>query len=85
MALKPNPYRELEKAIGYRFRQRDGLESALLHRSFRFENGEIDGAFGAGWMVSTDEMIGGSSTGDMAVVDGGANGSAHAMRVTGTR
>jgi hypothetical protein len=49
-----------------------------------FENGEIDSAFGSGWMYSTDEMIGGSSTGEMAVVDGGAEGSARAMRVTGT-
>jgi len=38
MLRKPNPYRELERRIGYRFRNRVLLETALLHRSFRFEH-----------------------------------------------
>ena len=33
-----NPYRQLEKDLGYRFSRRKRLESALTHRSFRFEN-----------------------------------------------
>jgi ribonuclease III len=37
-----NPYRELEKRLGYRFRRRKMLETALTHRSFRFESDEID-------------------------------------------
>jgi imidazolonepropionase-like amidohydrolase len=48
-----------------------------------FEAGVIDGAFGSGWMVSTDAMVGGTSTADMTVVDGGADGTAMAMQVTG--
>ena len=48
-----------------------------------FESGEIGGAFGAGWMVSTDSMMGGTSTAEMAIADGGAGGSARAMRVSG--
>jgi ribonuclease-3 len=36
-----NPYRDLEKQIGYKFRKRKLLEAALTHRSFRFENEEI--------------------------------------------
>jgi len=37
MLRKPNPYRALEKSIGYRFKDKTLLETALLHRSFRFE------------------------------------------------
>jgi ribonuclease III len=40
--LKKNPYAKLEKAIGYRFRKRAWLEKALVHRSYRFENMEVD-------------------------------------------
>jgi ribonuclease-3 len=36
--IRKNPYRDLEKALGYKFRRRKRLESALTHRSFRFEN-----------------------------------------------
>jgi len=35
-----NPYRPLEKSIGYKFRRRRHLETALTHRSFRFESEE---------------------------------------------
>ena len=38
MLRRLNPYRELERRIGYRFRDKSLLETALLHRSFRFEN-----------------------------------------------
>lgn len=34
---KRNPYRKLEKLIGYAFRRRTLLEMALTHRSYRFE------------------------------------------------
>jgi len=39
--------------------------------------------FGAGWMVSTDAMVGGKSTAEMRVVEGGAEGSKGALLVTG--
>ncbi|NQU39310.1 MAG: ribonuclease III [Lentisphaerae bacterium] len=35
--LRKRPYRELEKRIGYRFRNQELLEMALTHRSYRFE------------------------------------------------
>jgi ribonuclease-3 len=40
--FRPNPYRALEKAVGYSFRRRRLLETALLHRSFRHENEGIE-------------------------------------------
>ena len=40
--LGKNPYRELEKNLGYRFRRRKQLEAALTHRSHRFEQPGID-------------------------------------------
>lgn len=42
--FKSNPYRALEKALGYRFRDRSRLEAAFVHRSFRFENGSDSGS-----------------------------------------
>jgi ribonuclease-3 len=42
LGLGKNPYRELEKAIGYKFRKRNLLEMALTHRSFRFEARDIE-------------------------------------------
>lgn len=38
-----NPYRELERALGYRFRSKARLKAALVHRSYRFENGADTG------------------------------------------
>ena len=38
-----NPYRQLEKNIGYRLRRTRHLETALTHRSYRYESPEIDG------------------------------------------
>ena len=35
--LRSNPYRPLEKQLGYSFRHRSLLETALMHRSYRFE------------------------------------------------
>ena len=40
--LSRNPYRELEKAIGYSFRKRRLLTSALTHRSYRFETPHVE-------------------------------------------
>lgn len=36
-----NPYRSLEKRLGYTFRNRELLANALLHRSYRYESAEI--------------------------------------------
>ncbi len=37
-----NPYRELETALGYRFRNRALLECALVHPSYRYETGGVE-------------------------------------------
>lgn len=37
-----NPYRDFEKILGYRFRDRSLLETALTHRSFRFEKSDAN-------------------------------------------
>src|SRR5215472_4073371 len=58
-----------------------GSESGLISN---FESGRPDANFGAGWSVSTDSIAGGKSTGAMDVVTGGANGSQHALDVSGT-
>jgi imidazolonepropionase-like amidohydrolase len=49
-----------------------------------FDDGTAGSRFGIGWSASTDQMAGGKSKGDLVIVDGGAEGSAKAMRVTGT-
>lgn len=37
-----NPYRSLEKQLGYRFRRKDRLAEALTHRSYRYEHEGIE-------------------------------------------
>lgn len=39
---RQNPYRELEKRLGYKFDDRSLLETALLHRSYRFEARDVE-------------------------------------------
>lgn len=48
-----------------------------------FEDGSQKAKFGTGWMPSTDSIAGGSSTGEAKIVDGGANGSKHALEISG--
>jgi imidazolonepropionase-like amidohydrolase len=48
-----------------------------------FDDGTAGSKFGTGWMLSTDSMAGGKSTGDMKVVDGGASGDKHALDISG--
>jgi len=48
-----------------------------------FEDGTSNAKFGTGWMLSTDSIAGGKSTGEMKVVDGGASGGKHALEVSG--
>jgi imidazolonepropionase-like amidohydrolase len=57
-----------------------GSESGVISD---FESGKPDANFGAGWSVSTDSIAGGKSTGSMNVIAGGANGSGHALDVSG--
>lgn len=48
-----------------------------------FDNGKISSSFGVGWLVSTDQLAGGSSVATMAIVAGGAAGTAGALGVEG--
>ena len=48
-----------------------------------FEAGENKTEFGRAWTISTDTLMGGTSTAELSVVDKGANGSAGALRVEG--
>jgi len=48
-----------------------------------FEDGTSKAKFGTEWMLSTDSIAGGKSTGEMKVVDGGANGDKHALDISG--
>ena len=67
---KPEPKREAvaAPAIG------DGMIS-------NFDSGDTKPAFGAGWQISTDSIMGGASTATMDVIDGGANGTPKALHV----
>jgi hypothetical protein len=48
-----------------------------------FDDGAPTARFGQGWMASTDAQAGGKSTADLQIVDGGAEATAKAMRLTG--
>ncbi len=48
-----------------------------------FDTGELDSAFGSGWMVSTDALVGGGSTAETTVLDSGAAGTSGSLRVDG--
>ena len=48
-----------------------------------FDDGTPNAKFGTGWMSSTDSLAGGKSTGEMKIVDGGANSDKHALDVSG--
>lgn len=49
-----------------------------------FDDGAATSRFGSGWVASTDAIAGGKSTAEMQVVEAGADGSAKALRVSGT-
>jgi imidazolonepropionase-like amidohydrolase len=48
-----------------------------------FDDGTLATPFGAGWSETSDAMAGGSSTARLEVVEGGAGGSSHALRISG--
>ena len=48
-----------------------------------FESGNVSAKFGAGWMASTDAMMGGKSTAAMKVIDGGAKDSQKSLQISG--
>ena len=57
-----------------------GSESGVVSD---FDAGTATVKFGAGWFDSTDQMLGGKSTDQFKVVDGGANGSKGSLAITG--
>jgi hypothetical protein len=58
-----------------------GLGTGLISD---FESGRPDAKFGTEWMVTTDALAGGKSTGEISVVEGGAGDSGRSLRITGT-
>jgi imidazolonepropionase-like amidohydrolase len=60
-----------------------GSEPGLVS-DFEGEKAATKASFGAGWTVSTDALRGGKSKAESAVAAGGANNSAHALKITGT-
>lgn len=48
-----------------------------------FDDGEMTTAYGMGWVDSTDDIMGGNSTVTAEIGEGGAEGSAHYMAVSG--
>jgi imidazolonepropionase-like amidohydrolase len=48
-----------------------------------FEDASPKAKFGTGWMFSTDSIAGGKSSGEMKIVDGGANSSKHGLDISG--
>ena len=48
-----------------------------------FDGASIEASFGVGWQLSTDSLMGGSSTASMKRIAGGANGSAGALEIRG--
>jgi len=57
-----------------------GSESGLVSD---FDDGTTNAKFGSGWQVSTDNYMGGKSTAQMHVVQGGAEGSKAALQIDG--
>ncbi|HEY6348705.1 MAG TPA: CIA30 family protein [Candidatus Angelobacter sp.] len=57
-----------------------GSESGLVSD---FDDGTTNARFGSGWQVSTDSYMGGKSTAQMHVVQGGAEGSKAALQIDG--
>lgn len=58
-----------------------GMEAGAISD---FDDGTDQAAFGAGWGLSTDQIAGGKSIGEIKVVSGGATGSAGSLQVSGT-
>lgn len=57
-----------------------GSESGVISD---FDDGTSNAKFGSGWQVSTDSYMGGKSTAQMHVVEGGAEGSKGALQIDG--
>lgn len=77
--------REVQEGVETRANQKnapapEGLGDGLISD---FEGEKISARFGAGWMVSTDSLMGGKSRAELSLVEGGAEGSARALRIQG--
>jgi imidazolonepropionase-like amidohydrolase len=57
----------------------EALEAGVISN---FEDG-LTARFGSGWSVTTDAIMGGASVAEMEIIDGGADGTDKAMRVSG--
>jgi hypothetical protein len=57
-----------------------GADSSVISD---FDDGKITAKSGFGWTIAVDSIMGGQSTADMKVVEGGAQGTKEALQVTG--
>ncbi len=48
-----------------------------------FDNGDMEVSQGAGWSDSTDAIMGGTSTVELNVIEGGANETSHSVQISG--
>jgi imidazolonepropionase-like amidohydrolase len=64
----------------------DAAQAPAVHRDLvsDFEGEAPTAAFGTGWVISTDAMMGGKSTATMTLAEGGASDSKGALRVEGS-
>jgi hypothetical protein len=58
-----------------------GLDAPILSN---FDSGAMTAAFGTSWGPTADNIAGGKSSGQIAIADGGASGSAKSLSITGT-
>jgi hypothetical protein len=79
--MRPSFFRILTIASAASFASTAGAQA--LGAISNFDDGTIRTSMGMGWVVSTDQLAGGTSTAAMNVVDGGANGTPKSLETTG--
>jgi imidazolonepropionase-like amidohydrolase len=79
---RPSYRASVEKAVE-QAKQEAAKSAHAAQDSGMGHDGTVSAKFGTAWASSTDSIAGGKSTGDMKVVDGGANGDKHAMDISG--
>lgn len=82
VAVDRAPYaKAIADAKAAALRAPNGLDAPVLSD---FEGGSPVAAFGTTWVPTADDIAGGKSTGQLTVVDGGANGTSKSLSITGT-
>jgi imidazolonepropionase-like amidohydrolase len=60
-----------------------GLVSDFDSQALKGQPSEVRAEFGSGWQISTDAMMGGTSTATMSIVEGGSKNTRGALEVSG--